>query len=347
MLRPVQGLQGVYGGAELACYVARLPAVVIGVVLVQSAYALREARRDQQKGFGGPAAPASGSEFDASHYVPDAAHAFANDGFLNDSGKPGSMPDLRRHIAARQSINLGYPPMMIPQPPPAYWQHLADRHYAASLRGLPKAYPTPQAFGTWVGPRSGPYDNPYKRRHSVVGAFHTDEYTNKDYGEIYPEDRLDSKSEMAYPHYRPYPYYERYDHDHDHDPRYGYPDYKREDHAYGVNLLRHNPYHFSSPRERVFYAPGLRNSHTSYIINLLDSVIDRVGEIVELSGPDQPYGFLGFSPGPRGFKGPPANSRAVHILRHSKLGGGGWSANDGKRWKKGRGGGVSKLTSFL
>ncbi|CAG9792478.1 unnamed protein product [Diatraea saccharalis] len=40
------GLQGVYGGAELACYVARLPAVVIGVVLVQSAYALREARLD-------------------------------------------------------------------------------------------------------------------------------------------------------------------------------------------------------------------------------------------------------------------------------------------------------------
>lgn len=40
----LQGLQGVYGGAELACYVARLPAIVVGVVLVQSAYALREAR---------------------------------------------------------------------------------------------------------------------------------------------------------------------------------------------------------------------------------------------------------------------------------------------------------------
>ncbi|GBP15782.1 hypothetical protein EVAR_93963_1 [Eumeta japonica] len=27
------------------------------------------------------------------------------------------------------------------------------------------------------------------------------------------------------------------------------------------------------------------------------------------SGPDLPYGFLGFSPGPRGFKGPPAKSK--------------------------------------
>ncbi|GBP06942.1 Transient receptor potential cation channel protein painless [Eumeta japonica] len=30
-------------------------------------------------------------------------------------------------------------------------------------------------------------------------------------------------------------------------------------------------------------------------------------------GPDQPYGFLGFSPGPRGFKGPPANSSQSKI----------------------------------
>ncbi|GBP55334.1 hypothetical protein EVAR_43089_1 [Eumeta japonica] len=27
-----------------------------------------------------------------------------------------------------------------------------------------------------------------------------------------------------------------------------------------------------------------------------------------IDGPDLPYGFLGFSPGPRGFKGPPAKS---------------------------------------
>ncbi|GBP54990.1 hypothetical protein EVAR_34464_1 [Eumeta japonica] len=32
------------------------------------------------------------------------------------------------------------------------------------------------------------------------------------------------------------------------------------------------------------------------------------------TGPDLPYGFLGFSPGPRGFKGPPAklNQRFAH-----------------------------------
>ncbi|RVE51748.1 hypothetical protein evm_003551 [Chilo suppressalis] len=243
------GLQGVYGGAELACYVARLPAVVIGVVLVQSAYALREARNA-----GYPTgATMSGSEFDASHFVPDAANAFTNDGFMPDTGKSGSMPDLRRHLAARQSINMGYPVMM-PQPPPAYWQHLADRQYAdrqydrqyaASLRGLPKPYPGPQMYGTWVGPRSSPYDNPYKRRHSIVGAF--DEYPAKyEY-----DDRADCKSEMAYP-YRPYPYPE-------YDPRFF--DYKREDASYGVNLLRHEPYRFSGSRERVFY--GIRNSHNS------------------------------------------------------------------------------------
>ncbi|KAF9418298.1 hypothetical protein HW555_004831 [Spodoptera exigua] len=235
------GLQGVYGGAELACYVARLPAIVCGVVLVQSAYALREA---------------SGSEFDASHFVPDAPNAFTNDGFLQDNGKSGSMPDLRRHLASRQSMNLGYPPHMLPQPPPAYWQHLADRQYAASLRGYPKSYQAPQIYGTWVGPRSGPYDNPYKRRHSIVGAFQTDEYPPKGYDY---DDRMDCKSEIAYPYYRSYPYDPRV-YPPDYDPRF-YPEYKREDAAYGVNLLRHEPYHFSGSRERVFYS--MRNSHTS------------------------------------------------------------------------------------
>lgn len=246
------GLQGVYGGAELACYVARLPAIVCGVVLVQSAYALREARN---AGYGNGAA-VSGSEFDASHYVPDAPSAFTNDAFLADNGKSGSMPDLRRHLASRQSVNLGYPPHMLPQPPPAYWQHLADRQYAASLRGFPKSYAASQTYGTWVGPRSGPNDNPYKRRHSIVGAFTTDEYPAKTYDY---EDRTDCKSEMAYPYYRSYPYDPRV-YPSDYDPRF-YPDYKREDAAYGVNLLRHDPYHFSGSRERVFY--NLRNSHTS------------------------------------------------------------------------------------
>lgn len=177
------------------------------------------------------------------------------------------MPDLRRHLASRQSINLGYPPMMLPQPPPAYWQHLAERQYAASLRGYPKSYPIPQMYGTWVGPRTSPYDQGYKRRHSVVGAFSHDEYPAKDYGEIYSEDRTDCKSEMAYPHYRNY-YYERQldprlHYPPEYDPRF-YPDFKRpDDAAYGVNLLRHEPYHFSASRERVFYGPGLRNSHTS------------------------------------------------------------------------------------
>ncbi|XP_052758077.1 uncharacterized protein LOC113509348 [Galleria mellonella] len=246
------GLQGVYGGAELACYVARLPAIVCGVVLVQSAYALREARKT---GYNNGAA-VSGSEFDASHFVPDVQTAFTNDGFMPDSGKSGSMPDLRRHLASRQSVNMGYPPMMVQQPPPAYWQHLAERQYAASLRGYPKSYPVPQMYGTWVGPRSGPYDNPYKRRHSIVGAFNNDEYPSK--YEVY-EDRMDCKSEMAYPYYRPYPYEHRM-YPPEYDPRF-YPDYKREDAAYGVNLLRHEPYRFSGSRERVFY--GLRNSHTS------------------------------------------------------------------------------------
>lgn len=170
------------------------------------------------------------------------------------SGKAGSMPDLRRHLASRQSMNH-YPQML--QPPPAYWQHLADRQhmadrqYAASLRGVPKTYQQPQMYGTWVGPRSAPYDNPYKRRHSIVGAF--DEYPK---GYEY-EDRMDCKSEMAYPYYRQYPYDPRmYG---EYDPRF-YPEFKREDSAYGVNLLRHEPYHFGS-RERVFYS--LRNSHTS------------------------------------------------------------------------------------
>lgn len=167
------------------------------------------------------------------------------------------MPDLRRHLAARQSINLGYPPMMLPQPPPAYWQQLAERQYAASLRGYPKPFSGPQMYGTWVGPRSGPFDHhSYKRRHSVVGAF--DEYPAKSY-EPY-EDRMDCKSEMAFPYYRQYQYDPRmYPPDYLPDPRY-YPDYKREDAAYGVNLLRHDPYHFES-RERAFY--GLSNSHTS------------------------------------------------------------------------------------
>lgn len=167
------------------------------------------------------------------------------------SGKSGSMPDLRRHLASRQSNH--YPQML--QPPPAYWQHLADRQYAASLRGFPKQYQAPQMYGTWVGPRSGPYDNSYKRRHSVVGAF-TDEYPSKG---CEFEDRMDCKSEMAYPYYRQYydPRMSMYPPDYD--PRF-YPDFKREDASYGVNLLRHEPYHFGS-RERVFYS--LRNSHTS------------------------------------------------------------------------------------
>ncbi|XP_050668512.1 uncharacterized protein LOC126967866 [Leptidea sinapis] len=233
------GLQGVYGGAELACYVARLPAIVCGVVLVQSAYALREARKEEY----GHGAGVSGSEFDASHYVPDAAPAFTNDGFLPDNGKSGSMPDLRRHLATRQSM-IGYP-VMLPQPPPAYWQHLADRQYAASLRGMPKSYQMPQTYGTWVGPRTGPYD---KRRHSIVGAF--DEYPTKyEY-----DDRMDCKSEMAYP-YRPY--YDPRVYPPDYDPRY-FQEYKRDDAAYGVNLLRHDPYNFN--RDRSYY---MRNSHNS------------------------------------------------------------------------------------
>lgn len=174
---------------------------------------------------------------------------------VNVTGKPGSMPDLRRHLASRQSINLGYPPMMLPQPPPGYWQHLAERQYAASLRGYPKSFSGPQTYGTWVGPRSSPHDNPYKRRHSVVGAF--DEYPAKTY-DVY-DDRMDCKSEMAYPYYRPYGYDPRM-YPPDYDPRF-YPEYKREEAAYGVNLLRHDPYHFSGSRERVFYS--MRNSHTS------------------------------------------------------------------------------------
>ncbi|XP_041972101.1 uncharacterized protein LOC121728062 isoform X2 [Aricia agestis] len=229
------GLQGVYGGAELACYVARLPAIVCGVVLVQSAYALREARQAEY----GTAA-VSGSEFDASHYVPDAPSAFANDGFLADNGKSGSMPDLRRHLASRQS--MVYPQLM---PPPAYWQP------AGSLRGFPKAYPMAQPYGTWVGPRSGPYENPYKRRHSIVGAF-ADEYPPKVYEY---EDRADCKSEIAYPYYRQWAYDPRM-FPPDYDPRF-FQEYKRED-MYGANMLRHDPYRFS---DRGFY--GSRNSHNS------------------------------------------------------------------------------------
>lgn len=184
-------------------------------------------------------------------------------------GKPGSMPDLRRQMSTRQSINLGYPPVVLPQPPPAYWQHLADRHYAASLRGYPKAYhhPPTHVYGTWVGPRTSPYDHGYKRRHSVVAAFNTDEYPPREYGEIYPEERGDCKSEAGYPYYKNY-YYERqldprFHYPPDYDPRFGY-DFKRpDDAAYGVNLLRHEPYHFSGSRERVYYGSGLRNSHTS------------------------------------------------------------------------------------
>lgn len=167
------------------------------------------------------------------------------------------MPDLRRHLASRQSFNMGYPPMMLP-PPPAYWQHLADRHYAASLRGYPKPYQNPQLYGTWVGPRNNPYENQYKRRHSVVGAF--DEYPAKEY-EGY-EDRADCKSEMAYPYFRPYAYDPRV-YPPEYDPRFGY-DFKRDDSSYGVNLLRHDPYSFRAPsRERSFYDPGFRNSHNS------------------------------------------------------------------------------------
>ncbi|XP_048487275.1 uncharacterized protein LOC105391441 [Plutella xylostella] len=248
------GLQGVYGGAELACYVARLPAIVIGVVLVQSAYALREARIAGYPSAGG----AVGSEFDASHYVPDAPAAFTNDGFMSDNGKHGSMPDLRRHLATRHSFNMGYPPAMMPPPPPAYWQHLAERQYAASLRGFPKPY-QPQMYGTWVGPRTHPSEANYKRRHSVVGAF-ADEYPAKEY-DGYNEDRADCKSEMGYPYYRQYHYDPRM-YPPEYDPRFAY-DYKRDDTAYGVNLLRHEPYHFRGSRDRVFYDPGFRHSHQS------------------------------------------------------------------------------------
>ncbi|KAL4713682.1 hypothetical protein ACJJTC_004213 [Scirpophaga incertulas] len=217
------GLQGVYGGAELACYVARLPAIVVGVVLVQSAYALREARK---AGYSNGAA-VSGSEFDASHFVPDTANAFTNDGFLPDSGKGGSMPDLRRHLAA--------PPYWAPPP-----------NYGPANGSLRWAKPAPPySYGTWMGPRTAPCDgpyNPYKRRHSIVGAF--DEYPTKyDY-----DDRFDCKSEIAYPYYRPYPP--------EYDPRF----FEYKPAAYGVNLLRHEPYRFSG-RERPFY--GMRNSYNS------------------------------------------------------------------------------------
>ncbi|CAH0714924.1 unnamed protein product, partial [Brenthis ino] len=227
------GLQGVYGGAELACYVARLPAIVCGVVLVQSAYALREARKAEYVN----GVPVSGSEFDASHFVPDTPNAFTNDGFLSDSGKSGSMPDLRRHLATRQSFNMGYP-MIMPQPPP-YW-HQLERQYAASLRGYPKP---PHNFGTWA-PRTVP-DNPYKRRHSVVGAFNIEDYKNYEY-----EDRMDCKSEMAYP-YRPTYIYDPRMFPPDYDPRF-YQDYKRDEYM-------RNDY-YNGP-DRVYY--GMRNSHNS------------------------------------------------------------------------------------
>ncbi|XP_048003859.1 uncharacterized protein LOC125240056 [Leguminivora glycinivorella] len=169
---------------------------------------------------------------------------------MADNGKSGSMPDLRRHLASRQSFTQGY---HMPPPPPAYWQHLAERQYAASLRGYPKPAGYPQMYGTWVGPRSGPYDNPYKRRHSIVGAF-ADEYPAKDYEY---EDRADCKSEMAYPYYRQQYYDPRMHYPPDYDPRF----YPRDD--YGVNLLRHDPYHFTNARDRAFYAQWLRNSHNS------------------------------------------------------------------------------------
>ncbi|CAH2058537.1 unnamed protein product, partial [Iphiclides podalirius] len=243
------GLQGVYGGAELACYVARLPAIVCGVVLVQSAYALREARKAGYEN----GAPVSGSEFDASHYVPDAPSAFTNDGFLPDNGKSGSMPDLRRHLSTRQSVGHGYP-VVLQQPPPAYWQHLCERQYAASLRGHPKRHAA-RMYGSWVGPRSA-HEDPYRRRHSVVGAFGADEYPIKGYD----DERADCKSELAYPYRSPYQYEMRPPYPPDYLPHF-YPDYEREEATYGVNLLRHDPYRFGGSRERVFY--DLRNSHTS------------------------------------------------------------------------------------
>ena len=144
------------------------------------------------------------------------------------------MPDLRRHLASRQSMNMGYP--VIIQPPP-YWQHM-DRQYAASLRGYPKIQ---QNFGTWT-PRSI-QENPYKRRHSVVGAFNVEDYKQYDY------DRMDCKSEIAYP------YSPRYIYDPrmlpDYDPRF-YQDYKREE------FMRHD---FYNGPDRVYY--GMRNSHNS------------------------------------------------------------------------------------
>lgn len=146
--------------------------------------------------------------------------------------------------------------MMLPPPPPAYWQHLAERQYAASLRGNPKPYQGAQIYGTWVGPRTSHMENPYKRRHSVVGAF--DEYPHKDY-EIYGEDRTDCKSEVGY--YRPYVPYTNGMYPPEYDPRFY--DYKRGDPSYGVNLLRHDPYHFNAARERMYYNQGLRNSHNS------------------------------------------------------------------------------------
>ncbi|GBP73983.1 Lariat debranching enzyme [Eumeta japonica] len=47
---------------------------------------------------------------------------------------------------------------------------------------------------------------------------------------------------------------------------------------------------------------------------MLYAVVDcRLGAAVQGAGPDLPYGFLGFSPGPRGFKGPPAKSSQTKI----------------------------------
>lgn len=40
----------------------------------------------RKQGYGNAGANASGSEFDASHYVADAPSAFTNDGFLADNG---------------------------------------------------------------------------------------------------------------------------------------------------------------------------------------------------------------------------------------------------------------------
>ncbi|CAH1286874.1 unnamed protein product [Chrysodeixis includens] len=78
---------------------------------------------------------------------------------LQTTVKSGSMPDLHKHLASRQSMSMGYPAHASHNT--AIRQHLADRQYAANTR-IPKTCKLHRL--AWVGPRSGPYDSPYKRR---------------------------------------------------------------------------------------------------------------------------------------------------------------------------------------